>query len=115
MKKIKNILKGHHVNSRYWQDWKKQRPTLNKNLFQLCIGIVLSDATIYHISKEAYIKFEQGHIQKEFIEHLFIKMKEYTFMENYSIRYTKNKEQQIPHSLKLLVILLFLKFILYFM
>ena len=97
MKKIKNIIKGHHVNSKYWQDWKKQRPNLKENLFQLCIGIVLSDATIYHISKEAYIKFEQGYAQKNFVDHLFTIIKEYTFIENYGIRYSK-KSNHVVHS-----------------
>lgn len=89
MKSIKNIKFGHHLNSNFWQDWKRKRPFLNHSLYQVCIGIVLSDATMYGISKDAIIKFEQGYAQKEFIDHLYQKMKGYTFIDLPGIRYDK--------------------------
>src|SRR5947208_560690 len=42
--------------------------------------MVLSDATMYKVSHEALIKFEQGFLQLEFIQHLFDKFKDYCFM-----------------------------------
>lgn len=92
MKTIQNKLHGYHLNSRYWQDWKRKRPNLSPNLFQLALGMTLSDAAMYRVSREAYMKFEQGHAQKEFIDHLFAEMKEYSFMQTPGIRYTKTGE-----------------------
>lgn len=90
MKNIKNTLQGFHLNSKHWQNWKRQRPNLNPSLFQLVLGITLSDATMYRVSRDAHIKFEQGHLQKEFLFHLFQQIDGYTFMENPGIR--KNKD-----------------------
>jgi len=45
---------------------------------------------MYRVSREAYIKFEQGYQQKEFIDHLFNQMKGYSFMESPGIRYSNN-------------------------
>ena len=86
-KKIRNMRDGHHLNSKYWQDWKKNLPNISSNLFQIMTGIVLSDATMYHVSKNAYIKFEQGVDQKEFLFHLFDMCKDYCFIIEPSIRY----------------------------
>lgn len=88
---IKNILNGYHVNSKYWQNWKINRPNLNPILFQLCLGIALSDASMYRVSRHSYIKFEQGKMQKEFLFHLFDQIKDYTFIEIPGIRIDKNK------------------------
>lgn len=52
--------------------------------------MVLSDAAMYRVSKEAYIKFEQGYIQKEFIDHLFELFKDYCFMISPGIRIPKH-------------------------
>lgn len=85
MNKIKNTLQGFHLNSKHWQDWKRLKrlclfsPNLSPTLFQLVLGIALSDAAMYRVSREAHTKFEQGHQQKEFIYHLFQEMKAYTF------------------------------------
>lgn len=90
MKKIKNIRDGHHLNSKYWplrsaKEWKKKLPNINSDLFQLVLGMVLSDATMYRVSKEALVKFEQGADQKEFLFHLFSECKEYCFMTVFDI------------------------------
>lgn len=42
--------------------------------------MLLGDATMYKVSKNALIKFEQGYLQESFINHLFALYKEYTFM-----------------------------------
>lgn len=55
----------------------------------MILGIVLSDATIYYISKEALIKFEQGVNQKEFLYHLFDRCKIYCFIIEPGKRYDK--------------------------
>ena len=62
MKKITNTRNGYHFNSKYWQDWKARTrlPMINPKLFQLILGMVLSDATMYRVSHEALVKFEQG-------------------------------------------------------
>lgn len=65
MNKITNSRNGYHFNSKYWQDWKKNLPMINSKLFQLILGMVLSDATMYRVSREALVKFEQG-IRKSF-------------------------------------------------
>ena len=79
MKKIINARNGHHFNSKYWQSH-------NPKLFQLILGMVLSDATMYRVSHEALVKFEQGADQKEFLFHLFQESKEYCFMTEPGIR-----------------------------
>ena len=43
--------------------------------------MILGDASMYKGSREAYIKFEQGHKQKIFLDNLFSIFKTYTFME----------------------------------
>jgi hypothetical protein len=42
--------------------------------------MVLSDGSMSRVSKEAYIKFEQGYLQKPFLFHLFELFKNYCFM-----------------------------------
>jgi len=91
MKKITNTRNGYHFNSKYWQDWKARTrlPMINPKLFQLILGMVLSDATMYRVSHEALVKFEQGGRspdQKEFLFHLFQECKEYCFMTEPGIR-----------------------------
>lgn len=43
--------------------------------------MILGDACMYKVSREAYIKFEQGYKQKMFIDNLFTIFSTYTFME----------------------------------
>lgn len=81
------LLKGLPKTSKYWQDWKKNNPKLNQYLKSIAIGMILEDAGLHKVGKEAYIKFEQGHKQKDFIENLFDKFKLYTFMSKLGIRY----------------------------
>lgn len=90
MKNIKNTKNGFHLNSKYWQQWKNNRPELNNYLYQICIGMILSDCTMYRISREAYIKFEQGSKQHEFINHLFKQLKGYVFIEELGVRLNKD-------------------------
>jgi len=55
-------------------------PLLPIDLIEITIGMILSDACMYRVSKEAIIKFEQGYLQEEFIFHLFNLFKLYCFM-----------------------------------
>ena len=80
MKEIRNIKNGYHLNSKYWQEWKKKLPVLPHLLKEVSIGMVLSDASMSKKSNNAIIKFEQGYVQKEFLYHLFNIYKTYCFM-----------------------------------
>jgi len=79
-KEIKNYRDGYHLNSKYWQEWKKNLPALPSELKEIAIGMILSDACMYKKSNHALIKFEQGYIQKEFLIQLFSLFKSYCFM-----------------------------------
>ena len=79
-KQINNQRDGHHLNSKYWQDWKSKLPVLPSELQEIAIGMILSDACMYKKSKHPLIKFEQGYLQKEFLFHLFSIFKLYCFM-----------------------------------
>ena len=79
-KEIRNTKDGFHLNSKYWQEHKKKLPPLPAELFQIAIGMLLSDACMYKVSNHALIKFEQGYLQEEFLFHLFSLFKEYCFM-----------------------------------
>lgn len=78
--RINNYKNGYHLNSKYWQNYKKTLPLLPKHCFQIAFGIILGDASIYKVSNQAYIKFEQGYKQKAFLQHLFDNFKTYCFM-----------------------------------
>ena len=54
LKSIKNTRDGYHLNSKFWQE----SPS---DLREIAIGMILSDACMYKISKDALIKFEQGY------------------------------------------------------
>lgn len=58
-KDIKNsrLLKGIPKTSKYWQDWKKSNPNLNNELRSIAVGMILGDAGLHKVGKEAYIKF----------------------------------------------------------
>ena len=90
-KAIKNTKLGHHLNSRYWQNFKKSLPTLPQECFDVGVGMILGDATMYHVSRDALIKFEQGLKQKEFVFHLFHLFSAYCFMEQPAVRLDKNQ------------------------
>jgi LAGLIDADG DNA endonuclease family len=79
-KEIRNTRDGYHLNSKYWQEQKQKLPYLPIELFQIAVGMILSDACMYKISNHALIKFEQGYIQEEFLFHLFFLFKDYCFM-----------------------------------
>lgn len=80
-KHINNYRNGHHLNSKYWQNWKNNLPNLPKELRDIAIGMILGDACMYRVSNHALIKFEQGYKQLDFMLHLFEKFKQYCFME----------------------------------
>ena len=82
-----NYKNGYHLNSTYWQNYKKQFKTLPSKLFNIAIGCMLGDACMYRISKHSKIKFEQGYKHKEYIHHLFNLFSNYTFQDNLYIRY----------------------------
>ena len=93
-KSINNVLNGHHLNSTFWQDYKRSLPLLPLDLFDITVGIVLGDATMYKVSREAYIKFEQGYKQELFVDHLFDIFKRYTFMVKPGKRFEKSGLQK---------------------
>ena len=78
---IKNYKNGYHLNSSYWQNYKKTLPLLPQHCFDIAIGMILGDASIYKVSNQAYIKFEQGYKQQAFLENLFDNLKTYCFMD----------------------------------
>lgn len=80
MKEIINTRDGHHLNSKYWQEWKHNLPPLPEELREIAIGMILSDACMYKKSHHALIKFEQGYLQEAFLRHLFLMFKNYCFM-----------------------------------
>ena len=84
---IKNMRDGHHLNSKYWQNWKKRQLGMSKELYEIAFGMVLSDAGMSRKSNEAMIKFEQRANQKDFLYHLFTIFKAYCFMMEPGIRY----------------------------
>lgn len=53
--------------------------------------MVLSDASMYRVSHQAYVKFDQ----KEFLFHLFDECKEYSFMLKPSPRYYNKKQEEV--------------------
>ena len=56
------------------------------NLKEIAIGMILSDATMYKVSKNALIKFEQGYLQEQFLKYIFELFKLYCFMDEPGIR-----------------------------
>lgn len=82
------IRHGYHLNSRYWQQWKLQRPPLAPYLQHCLLGICLGDAHVFRSSRHAALKFEQGAHQYEFIQHLFILFQQWRWMPTLGIRYT---------------------------
>ena len=78
---IRNSRDGYHFNSKHWQLYKKQIPPLEESLFHCAVGMILGDATLSKTHIHAHIKFEQGHKQKDFLDHLFQLFREYSFME----------------------------------
>ena len=80
-KKIKNSKNGYNLNSKYWQNWKANLPDIPSDLFETAFGMILGDASIYRKNREAFIKFEQGYSQKDFLFHLFDVFKIYCFMD----------------------------------
>lgn len=89
---------GHHVNSRYWKNYKKSQPNeLPKDLFDICVGSILGDSTLYAAKKDgAKIKFEQGYKHKAYVEELWTLFEKWTFYEapRVSIRKTGKRAGQ---------------------
>jgi hypothetical protein len=61
--------------------------------FDIAIGMVLGDASIYKISTQAYIKFEQGYKQQAFLKHLFDNFKKYCFMNKPGKRFLRDNSK----------------------
>ncbi len=91
LKAINNIRDGFHLNSPYWQNYKANLPKLPQYLFDVAVGMVFSDASMYRVSTHALLKFEQGYAQKAFIDHLFSLFRAYCFMVEPGIRMDKTK------------------------
>lgn len=68
---------GHHVNSQYWRNRKLLTPMLTPQLFEIALAMVLTDASMYFINKQACLKIEQGWQQIDFVDHLFSLFKAY--------------------------------------
>ena len=62
--KVNNFKHEHHLNSRYWRNYKKTLPVLSDELVEIAIGMILGDAYICKINKEAFIRFEQSYKQQ---------------------------------------------------
>lgn len=90
LKSINNTRDGYHLASKYWQDYKNGLPLLPQHLVEVLVGMVLGDASMSKVSKEAYVKFEQGHAQERLIKHLFELFKQYCFMLQPGTRIEKN-------------------------
>lgn len=97
-KSINNKKDGFHVNNKYWKSYKKSLPTmLPQSLFEVCVGTLLSDATLYKtINPGVKLKIEQGFKHKEYVEHLFCLFKSWIFYEKPFLYIPKNK--QYPRS-----------------
>lgn len=93
VKSIKNYKNGYHLNSPYWQNYKKTLPLLPQHCFEIAIGMILGDASIYKISTQAYIKFEQGYKQQAFLENLFDNFKKYCFMDQPGKRFLRDNSK----------------------
>lgn len=52
-----------------------------QHLQEIAVGMLLGDASIYQVSTEAYIKFEQGYQQSDFVHHLCALFSTYCFMQ----------------------------------
>ena len=95
----KNSRDGYDFRSKYWQDWKKKLPELPLFLKEVSIGMILSDATMYKVSKHAFIKFEQGYQQQDFLRYLFDIYKLYCFMDEPGVRFElKGPRKGLPKS-----------------
>ena len=91
---INNVRDGHHLNSAFWQDYKRSLSLLPPDLFAIAVGMILGDATMYKVSREAYIKIEHGYKQKLFVDHLFDIFKGYAFMRESGKRFKKSGLQK---------------------
>lgn len=85
-------MQGYHFNSKHWQNYKKSLPPLPQKFINIAVGMLLGDATMYHVSCDAWIKFEQGWKQKEFCFHLFYVFSTYCFMQKPETRYQKDNK-----------------------
>ena len=74
------------MTSKYQEDIKSNLPQLSQELKDISIGMILGDASIQRPSREAFIKFEQGYKQKEFIDHLFLLYNTFCFTKQVKIR-----------------------------
>lgn len=92
-KSINNSRDGYHFNSKHWQNYKLTVPSLPPYLFSCAYGMLLGDAGIHWVGRQAYIKFEQGHKQSAFLFHLFDLFSGYVYMQKPGIRFEKNSEQ----------------------
>ena len=74
---------GHHFRSNYWQQIKNTLAIMTPFEFSVCIGMVLSDATLLRTSianNSVQMKIEQGHIQEPFVLHLFSVLANWCFI-----------------------------------
>jgi len=76
-----SIKDGYPLNSKYWQDYKRSLPDLPSNLYEISVGCLLGDSCLYRVSRDTKIKFEQGHMHKDYLFSLFDLFKVYTFQD----------------------------------
>lgn len=81
LKKNNSFKNGIHLNSKYWQDYKKSICPIPQNLFDISIGCMLGDACMYRVSKDSKLKFEQGYMHKDYLFYIFNLFEQYTFHE----------------------------------
>lgn len=72
--------------SKHQENIKCNCKQLSQELKDISIGMILGDASIQRPFKEAFIKFEQGYKQKEFIDHLFLLYNSFCPTEQVKIR-----------------------------
>lgn len=71
------------------QAYKKALPPLPQEVFEVAFGMTLGDAGIRRECREAYMKFEQGAKQRDFLFHVFDVLRAYCWMERPGTRYEK--------------------------
>lgn len=87
---------GHYVRSPYWKQYKAFLPNKLPNmLFQIALGMVLGDASLYKTKKEGTkLKMEQGYKHKTYVEQLCKVFKDWTFYkEPYAYVAKKGKRE----------------------
>jgi hypothetical protein len=77
-----NIKDGHNIRSKYWIDYKKSLPnTLPNDLFEISIGLILGDGTLYRSSGGVKMKLEYGPMHRIYLLDLLKTFQKWTFYD----------------------------------